>query len=148
MVILRLSITQCKEIRAQAAHNVRLCQKVAVLYNVRIKTLIFRKSCHRQKGTLASQQCFCHKSNTRCCVYSRNTVYSWAQLLLNDGGIHISAKYWNVHFTQNVWNSRAAVDAREIALHYSGWRHPSTTVLNECNRISLRHFWIEVAHEL
>ena len=93
MVILKLSRTQCKEIRKQAVHNVRLCQTVAVLYNVRTKTLCFRKSCHRQKRTHPSQQCLFHKSNTGCYVYSRNTVYSWAQLLLNDGGIHTPAKY-------------------------------------------------------
>jgi hypothetical protein len=93
MVILILPSTQCKEIRKQAVHTVCLCQKGAMLYIVRTKTLSFRKLCHRQKGTRASQQCLCHKSNTRCYVYSRNTVYSWAQLLLNYGGIHTPAKY-------------------------------------------------------
>jgi len=74
----------------QAVHNVDLCQKVAVLYNVRTKTLSFRKTCHYHKGPHVSQQCLCHKSNTRCCVYSRNTVHSWAQLLLNEVGfIHL-----------------------------------------------------------
>jgi hypothetical protein len=146
LVILRLSSTQCKEIRKQTVHIVGLCQIVAMLYNVRTKTFSFRKHVTVKRGNTL-QQHLCHGSNTHCCVYSRNTVYSWVLLWLNGGGIHTHAKYWNVPFTQSAWNSQAAVDAGEIVLLYSGWRHPSTTVLNECSRISQRYFWMEVTHE-
>ena len=54
IVIPRLSSAQCKEIRKQAVHNVRPCQRVAMQYNLHTKTLRFRKTCHRHKGAHAS----------------------------------------------------------------------------------------------
>lgn len=113
-----------------------------------LRRYVFEKHVIVTRGHTLLSSVYVTKVNTRCCVYSRNTVYNWAQLLLNEVEfIHlpctetcISPKMHEIVGLLMMQRKSPFITPVDVIL-------PLLCSMNAAG-FQLRLFSIEVAHEL